>query len=77
MDEKISKDKAIQIVRKFFKLPAEKEVYSAYLEADNDVQYWWVTFLFPAPDGVIYPEYDYLIVRVNEMTGKVEQMPSI
>jgi hypothetical protein len=76
MDEKISKDKAIQLARHFFKLPAEKEVYVAYLEAENDVQYWWVTFIFPAKEGYIYPQNEFLTARVNEATGKIEQMPS-
>ena len=76
MSKKIDRDKAIQLARDFFELPSTQEVESAYTQEDDNVQYWWVTFAFPAEDR-LWPKYDYLIARVNETTGEVELMRSI
>jgi hypothetical protein len=76
VSEKISKEKAIELAKNFFGLSSEQQVYGAYSKSEDDIQYWWVTFAFPAEDR-IYPKYDYVIVRINEATGTIERMPSI
>lgn len=70
MNKEITREEAIELIRKYFALPQDKVPVSIWLYEDKKGEKWWrITFMVET--GRVEPPREYFKGRVHTGTGEI------